>query len=307
MSEKVEEGVVLPMSERMAIDESIGGGEQPSEDKRSQKLRIGVVGNDLVSNAMGIAFDPVMVDVMRVDGLEQIDDLIDWHPGVTFLCNPVKVLENDSVDDADLINMVAKLIKGCGSGICIRSTLAIETVERLIKTLGYDVLLQKVVYNPVMTDGTDVGSILTPSIEYFGASDEVLSKHMDIMKGTSIMSVSQIRSGSIFEVAYAKLAINGFKAVKQTFFNQLHDTIMDCGGASPSNVRRLIETSEALTDRSVMVPTFVRAKADSGMTHKRARSFSGEFENDVRVLSSMTDKIPLLDECINYKNIVDKD
>ena len=26
MSEKVEEGVVLPMSERMAIDETIGGG-----------------------------------------------------------------------------------------------------------------------------------------------------------------------------------------------------------------------------------------------------------------------------------------
>jgi len=304
MSDEVEDGVVVPMREDMAIKEP---GEQPVEDKRSQKLRIGVVGNDLVANAMGIAFDPNIVEVMRVDGLEQIDDLIDWHPGVTFLCSPLKVLENDSVDDADLINMIAKLIKSCGSGICIRSTLAIETVERLIKALSYEVVLNKVVYNPVMSDSTDIGAILTPSIEYFGASDDVLSKHMDIMRGTSIMSVSQIRSGSIFEVVYAKLAINGFKAVKQTFFNQLHDTIMDCGGASPSNVRRLIETSEALTDRSAMVPTFVRAKADSRMTHKRARSFSGEFENDVRVLSSMTDKIPLLDECINYKNIVDKD
>ena len=60
-----------------------------------------------------------------------------------------------------------------------------------------------------------------------------------------------------------------------------------------------------LIDRSVMIPTFIRGRTDAGISYKQARSFGGEFENDVRMFASTTDKLPLLDECINYKNLKD--
>jgi hypothetical protein len=278
--------------------EKESGGEQ-------QKIRIGVVGDNAVAQAMQLAFDVKAVETMHVSGLEGLDDLIDWKPGITFLCTPVPLLKNDSVDDAELINMTNKLIRGCGSGVCIKSSINIETIERLIKALSYDVMLKKVTYNPVMGDDTDIGNILSPQVEYFGGDPAVIPEHMKIIQHTSVFSAQQVVTGSIFEVAYAKLAVAGFKAVKQTYFNQLHDAIMDTGGANPSIVRRMIEKAPELTDRSVMIPTFIRGRTDAGISYKQARSFGGEFENDVRMFASTSDKLPLLDECINYKNLKD--
>ena len=276
-----------------------GGGEQ------QQKIRIGVVGDNAVAQAMQLAFDVKSVETMHVSGLEGLDDLIDWKPGITFLCTPVPLLKNDSVDDADLINMTNKLIRGCGSGVCIKTSINIETIERLIKALSYEVMTKKVTYNPVMGDDTNIGKILSPDVEYFGGDPEVIPEHMKIIQHTSVFSAQQFITGSIFEVAYAKLAVAGFKAVKQTYFNQLHDAILDTGGANPSIVRRMIEVAPELTDRSVMIPTFIRGRTDAGISYKQARSFGGEFENDVRMFASTTDKLPLLDECINYKNLKD--
>jgi len=276
------------------------GGEQ-----QQQKIRIGVVGDNAVAQAMQLAFDVKSVETMHVSGLEGIDDLVDWKPGITFLCTPVPLLKNDSVDDADLINMTNKLIRGCGSGVCIKTSINIETIERLIKALSYEVMTKKVTYNPVMGDDTNIGKILSPDVEYFGGDPEVIPEHMKIIQHTSVFSAQQFITGSIFEVAYAKLAVAGFKAVKQTYFNQLHDAILDTGGANPSIVRRMIEVAPELTDRSVMIPTFIRGRTDADISYKQARSFGGEFENDVRMFASTTDKLPLLDECINYKNLKD--
>lgn len=276
------------------------GGEQ-----QQQKIRIGVVGDNAVAQAMQLAFDVKSVETMHVSGLEGIDDLVDWKPGITFLCTPVPLLKNDSVDDADLINMTNKLIRGCGSGVCIKTSINIETIEHLIKALSYEVMTKKVTYNPVMGDDTNIGKILSPDVEYFGGDPEVIPEHMKIIQHTSVFSAQQFITGSIFEVAYAKLAVAGFKAVKQTYFNQLHDAILDTGGANPSIVRRMIEVAPELTDRSVMIPTFIRGRTDADISYKQARSFGGEFENDVRMFASTTDKLPLLDECINYKNLKD--
>lgn len=274
------------------------GGEQ-------KKIRIGIVGVNVVAQAMQLAFDVKTVETKIVSGLDGVDDLVDWKPGITFLCTPVTLLQNDTVDDADLINITNKLIRGCGSGVCIKTSINIETIERLIKALSYEVMTKKVTYNPVFGDDTDIGNILSPEVEYFGGDPEVIPEHMKIMTHTSVFSAQQFVMGSIFEVAYAKLAVSGFKAVKQTFFNQLHDAILDTGGANPSIVRRMIEKAPDLINRDVMIPTFIRGRTDAGISYKKARSFGGEFENDVRMFASTTDKLPLLDECINYKNLKD--
>jgi len=279
--------------------------EEPPTDA-NKRLRIGIVGSNNIAKATHIAYDTKNVDRYLVDGIEELDSLIDWRPTIVFICNDIPLLKNDTLDDADFLNTVNKLIRGSGAGVCIRTTINTETVERLIQALTWDVVNAKVIYNPVFEDTDNIGKILTPEVEYFGGDEKAIAMHVNLMKHTSHFSAQQMSVGSIFDVVYAKLAVVGFKAVKQTFFNQLHDAVIDCGGANPSIVRRMIEKSPDLVDRSVMVPTFVRSRSSEEVSYKQARSYSGEFENaDVKMFVGMTDKLPLLDECINYKNLKD--
>lgn len=274
--------------------------------KKSKIIRIGIVGDNAISRASYAAFDALGVERKVATGLSEVDDLIKWRPAITYICNDIPLMKNDTLDDADFINIINKLVRQSGSGICIRSTINIETVERLIAAISYEALKAKVVYNPVMSDEQDVGKILMPDIEYFGGEEKALTAHFGILKNVSNFSAMRVETGTIFEVVFAKLAISGFKAVKQTFFNQLHDAILDIKGANPAIVRRLIQKCPELIDTSVMIPTFIRARTDDEISYKQARSFGGEYlNNDVKMFVSMTDKFPILDECVNIKNLKD--
>jgi hypothetical protein len=278
--------------------------ETPSATEAKKRLRIGIVGSNSIAKATHIAYDTKNVDRYLIDGIEELDSLIDWRPTIVFVCNDIPLLKNDTLDDADFLNTVNKLVRGSGAGVCIRTTINTETVERLIQALSWDIVNAKIIYNPVFEDTDNIGKILTPEMEYLGGDEKAIAMHVNLLKHTTYFSAQQMSVGTIFDVVYAKLAVVGFKAVKQTFFNQLHDAIIDCGGANPSIVRRMIEKSPDLVDRSVMVPTFVRSRVSEEVSYKQARSYSGEFENaDVKMFVGMTDKLPLLDECINYKNL----
>ena len=147
---------------------------------------------------------------------------------------------------------------------------------------------------------------MTNDYSMFGGTTKALDALLDIIKHCTALSTKTIKTGSVFEVAYAKLAISGYKAVKQAFFNQMHATILDVEGANPSIVRRMIEGHPFMDDRSVMIPTFIKAQADSELSLKQAKSFGGEYLNrDARMLVGMTDKLPILDEAINFKNLKD--
>jgi hypothetical protein len=308
MAEEIEVGNVIELNngERQTVPPTVEAPNGDEEANRAKVLRVGIVGTNAVARAMNVAFDARGTDRKMVDSIKELDDLIQWRPAVTFVCTDIPLLKNDSLDDAEFINTVSRLVKQCGTGVCIRSTINIETIERLIGVLTYDVFKAKVIYNPVMTESEDAGEILTQEVEYIGGVDKTVEAHLNILKNLTNFAAVQVETGSVFEVAYAKLAVSGFKAVKQTFFNQLHEAILDVKGANPAIVRRLIQKAPDLTDRSVMIPTFIRSRADDEVSYKQAKSFGGEFLNkDVKMFVGMTDKFPLLDECVNFKNLKD--
>ncbi len=275
-----------------------------SKQQKAKVLRVGIVGDTPAAQAVYAAFDARGAERRIARSLEEIDDLIKWRPMITYVCSEIPMMKNDTLDDADFINIINKILRQTGSGICIRSTINIETVERLMAALSYDAVKNKVIYNPIMDNETDVGKILTPEVEYFGGDEKALNAHFSLLKNVSNFAAMKVETGTIFEIVYTKLAISGFKAVKQTFFNQLHDAILDVKGANPAIVRRLIQKCPELVDRSVMIPTFIRARTDEDVSYKQARSFGGEYLNkDVRMFVTMTDKLPILDECINMKNV----
>ena len=284
------------------------GGQQQEEESSEQggqkNLRVGIVGTNTVARATNVAYDTKGAERKIVGGIEDLDSLIDWKPNVVFLCTELSLLKNDTLDDAELVNIVNKIVRTSGAGVCIRTTINIETIERLIQAIGWEQFQAKVMYNPVMGDADSMADILTPDVEYFGGDEKAIQAHVNILKHLTHFSATTIVPGTVFEVAYAKMAVAGFKAVKQTYFNQLQDAVLECGGANPVIVRRMIEQAPDLLDRSVMIPTYVRARVNDELTYKQSRSFSGEFENaDVKMFVGMTDKLPLLDECINFKNL----
>jgi hypothetical protein len=277
------------------------------EKQQGQQLRVGVIGDNVLAQSTYVAFDTRNVERFQATTLDDIDSLVEWRPTLSVYCADIPLLKNDTLDDSDFINTMVKLVKTVESGILVRTTLNIETIERLIVALGYDVFNAKVIYMPEFSSSQNVGDLLVSDFHAVGGDDKALQAFMGILKHTTHFSAKEIVTGSVFEIAYAKLGAVGFKAVKQTFFNQLHETILDVKNANPTIVRRLLEKTPELNDKSVMVPTFVRARTDDSVSYKQARSYSGEFENDdVRMLAGMTDRIPLVDECINYRNVKDQ-
>ena len=123
---------------------------------------------------------------------------------------------------------------------------------------------------------------------------------MQFFNMTSLYTFSGVVQVGLMEGVLIKLASCAYKAVKQTFFNQLHDVAQEYA-VSPTVVRKSVESiRDELADS---IPTLVRARLDD-VTFKKAKSFGGEYGNyDVGVFVGMTDKMPLLDECVNYRNL----
>jgi len=276
------------------------------EEAGIQTMRAGIIGSNMLADATAVAFNTKASEYVRVESFNDVDALIESRPTIVFICEEIPLMKNDTFDDADFLNAVNKLFKQTECAICIRSTLNIETTQRLIATLGYDVFSAKVCYFPELSDATNMGEILISDYHLVGGDEKPRQALMQLLQHTSQFSATQVAVGSIWEVIYAKLGLAGFKAVKQTFFNQLYDTILDVKNANPTIVRRLMENAPDITDKSVMVPTFVRAKTDDSISYKQARGYAGEFLNhDVRALAGLSDKLPLIDECVNFKNLKD--
>lgn len=302
------------MSEENVVNMDVAKSEdavsQPSEvavPSAVPKFRVGVIGNNSLGRASDVAFNTKTTERKLVNTFDDLDELIEWKPQMAVICEDIPILKNDTLDDSAIVDAVNKLIRQIDCAICIRSTLNIETIERMILSVGPQAFDAKVIYMPCVGDPDDVGQVLSAEYSLIGGGEKAIPAFLKIVRETSQLSATEVQVGTVFEVAYAKLGISGFKAVKQSYFNQLYDTILDVKNANPINVRRMMEKSNELVDRSTMIPTFIRAQVEEDVTYKQARAFAGEYLNrDARMLVGMTDKLPLLDECINFKNLKDQ-
>lgn len=284
-------------------------GETPIPDTKLEqpaRLRVGIIGDNLLAKATEVAFNTKSTDRKIISDYTSVDELIEWKPTLTVICADIDLLKNDTLDDVNFLTAINKLVKQIDSAICIHSTMNIEVVERLMGSLGKDLFDVKIIYMPELSDQSSIGEILSAEMVAVGGSEKSIQDFLHLLEHTSHLSFQNIVTGTVFEVTYAKLGVAGFKAVKQTYFNQLYDTIMDVKNANPAIVRRMMERCPDIVDRSTMIPTFVRAHVEGDISYKQARSYGGEYLNrDVRVLVGMSDKLPLLDECINFKNLKD--
>lgn len=266
-----------------------------------EKLRIAITGTNHLSVATEAAFDLKVAEVVCFEPKDDVQ-LFDYRPSVVFICDEVPMLKNDSLDDAALIATIQKIAQNTMAGICLKTTINTETLDRIINVVGIDWVTAKMVYSPEFSE--DPEEILVSELSYMGGGPKALDAFLDIVKHCTYISAKEIVRGTLHEVIYAKLGVAGFRAVKQAFFNQFHQVVLDLGSANPTIVRRMIEKHPALQDSRVMVPAFVKAKTNSAITVKKARSYGGEYaDRDVKMLVGQSDRITLLEEAVNFRNL----
>jgi len=265
--------------------------------------KLGIIGDNYLADSIRAGLDSKTSEHKQVI-YKDIESLFEWQPQVIFICLDVPFLKNGSSDDAEFVDTILRISKTTKSGICIKTSINIDTLNKLISAVGKEFMDNKVVYSPELYEDTE--SVLNSDLVFLGGSPNATAALRDVLYMHSFFQMKEVVMDTIHNVVFAKLGLSGYRAVKQTFFNQLHQTIVDVGGSNPTAVRRLMLKHPIMMDASVTLPTFVKAQSDASASYKQTISYSGEYANsDVRLLSGMTDKLSVLDECINLRNLKD--
>lgn len=279
--------------------ESIGMDERPKPTGQKIKLKMGYYRpeENNGSDALQIAIESADIEQFVSADLEE---MIKWQPNILIVSQPVKFLSNGQIDDADLIADFQKLSYEVPCGICLRTPITIETFKRIGEACGLGWVDKKFVYMPDLQESTT--EILRAPRLMLGGSETSCRSFLDILRTHSVFSMKEVFVDTPQTIIAFKMAISGFQAVKQTFFDQLFDYVMEDKEVNPHTLRRILADSPEMTDPINTIPLKIRSKLD-GLTKKEQRNLSGEYNNrDVRLLMSVTDKIPLIEECVNPKN-----
>jgi hypothetical protein len=273
--EEVEVGEVMEMTEPQTIAE-----EMASEDR--QDLKVAIIGGDnVLSRATARAFDVpkgVEVQIFSAEG-DSFDECLAWKPNVAFWCDEISVKKNDTLNDADFIASVQRLIRSSGAGVCIRSSINIETFERMMMALTRDVFQNKITYMPDLSDSLNVQDMINSPVQVIGGTGKALEQHIQVLRGTSWFNADTLLTGTVPDVIYTRLGVSGYKMVQQKYFDELHEAVMDMKNANPMIVNRLV--CSALGNG--VTPNFV----------------TGAQEYDGRIFAGATDTLTLIENCLS--------
>ena len=268
------------------------------------KMRVGVIGDNYLADACRISFDPKVTEVMHEkDSLGDLDQLCSWKPNTVFVCTDIGFTKKGQiVDDAEFINVIAKLSKHSEAGIIIKTAINFETINRIIQATDPGFVESKIVYSPEI--GETVQDVLENEYVLLGGSIRATEAVTEILEKGTIFHMKEVIVSNIGAVIFTKLGLSAYKAVKQTLFNQFNEVITTTSRVNPTEVRRNMLIFPAFNDNTLAIPTFIRAQLDDKLSPKQIKSFKGEYQNkDVKLLLEMSDQLTILDDCINFKNV----
>ena len=272
--------------------------EEGSEDAGGvdKILKIGVLGTNSIAKSIPIMFSSNPKNI-KVTSYDNVDTAAEGAQRIYYICLDA-VFDKEDFDDSNIIDACLKLTKNSKATIVLKTTVPYNTIERIL--IGVNEL--RFIYSPEEASDDDLREIMRSTYNFVGGATPATEAYTKLLSGASLFERTTVVSSAL-ETSLVKTGIVGLKAITQTFYNQLHDCVIELGG-NYTFVKKIV--TDIKTKSDLTIPTFMRAQNQDGISYKKSRSFSGEFLNtDAKILSSMTDKMPLLDECINYKNLKD--
>ena len=232
-----------------------------------------------------------------------VDDVKDFDPDLSVVCTNISMSKNDVVDDAELIDTIKKLFL-ISTGICLKTTVPLDTFSNVLLCAPEEIVARRLIYSPEIE--ISLNDILNCPVSLVGAGDaDTVDENARILRNLTIDSRPKVFSGKWFDIAMAKLAIAGQRAVHQEYYNQLWEF---CGEHNQfvtyGIIRNILnEVDDISKNRMYSVPVSLRS-GNLGADLEKDVKQKGEYENlDVRLLSNISDKFTLVDEAINTKNL----
>lgn len=176
------------------------------------KFRVGIIGHN---EAIDIAFNKYTNEVFVVDNMQyHIEDLFEWQPNITFVCDDV--LNNDFASFTDTI---LRVLNNTSGAIIIKTILPRDQVKRICK------LDKKIVYNPdVFVDYYDgVLKLLEPEFMIIGGTPDACGAMSNIYRNLSTYKVKHIFQLSPEAASLAHESVHMLETMKSLFYNKLYD------------------------------------------------------------------------------------
>ena len=258
------------------------------------KFRIGIVGHGFVGKAVDYGFETPDVKKFLVDPKYDttIDDLVEFNPNIVFVCTPTPMAEDGSVDSTATEDAVLKIIKKTNAGVILKSTLPPQIIDRLAITIAIEKAHDRFVYNPeFLTENSALEQFINSPVLILGGTREACAAASMIYSDFSMCVPGELIVVSAVEASFIKYGINSFLAMKVTFFNQLYDAVKDFGG-SYHQIANAIGRDPRVGTSHTRVPGF-----------DFKRGFGGAcFPKDLQAFVDFSDKLTLLEKCININN-----
>ena len=193
----------------------------------------------VLCKAIDYAFTHELVDKFLVDPLYDIDDLVDIEPIMTFITAPTPMHDNGTVDASIVEDAVLKLIQHTESIVVIKSTITPDVINRLYNSI-HDEDKQRLTYNPefLTENSAKEQFIYSPHHILGGVSPESCNKVIEFYNNFSLCVGKNFIQMTPQEASFVKYAINSYLGMKVTFFNQLHDALLDFS-CSPQRIMTL--------------------------------------------------------------------
>ena len=271
----------------------------PAMESNITTLVVSILGDNAIAKSIELQFGvPHQPNPMSFTHYTNVDDAVSNAGGVHlhFIC--VDILSNEGVvDDSALVDAVNKISQSPGA-IVIKTSIPKDTLDKILRIVPSD----KLVYAPELTTSDSLEEILSSKVELIGGTEKSVQDYTNLVGRHSLLD-REIVTANPFDIILLKMVISTHKAVFQTYWNQISEYSRD-GIANYAFVKKTFNKfRDTFTET---IPSYVKAKAEGEYTYKKTKSFGGEYLNrEVAVFAESTDRVPLLDECYNPKNIKD--
>ena len=318
-NEDVKNEFTLDNQKVLPADNSVVATQEPEKEEQkadlddqvhNRRLKVGIIGGGVLGSFYSKVFTKdVITEVFDKESGKMVDDAIAAECDLYFVCVDIPFAKNGLQDDAEIIDIAKKLDQDPGKpGVCIKSTLAPETVMRIFGQLSEESQKGRFIYSPELGDSKDFNGMINQRTHIVGGSPEVASAHISLINDFTFLDSREMITCTVMDAAFINLGISDYVATLQSFWNQFYDCVSDYNqSVNYQQLRKVLNTYvEDHPTNAYGMPAYLRSMANEEVSFKKARTFGGEYlNNDVAALVSMTEKMPIVDYIIEQRNIGD--
>ena len=251
--------------------------------------KIAIIGHGFVGKAVDYGFSNPKVEKKIFDPIygttsEDIKNLKDWGPNLTFVCVPTPMGDDGDIDSS-ILDEVMENLKDIKTLIVIKSTVTPTIIDRYRQT--------NVVYNPeFLTERSACEQFVNPEFHIFGGTEQACQELDELYEKYSLCTPCMTYYLNKAEASFVKYAINSFLATKVTFFNQLYDACNKYGQVNFNKVIKAVGADDRVSISHTKVPGFDGKQGYGGAC----------FPKDTFAFSQFSDKLTLLRKAIEINN-----